>query len=1035
MINILHITDFHFIDDRKELVNQEEIVNSILNDLNQKKIDLIIFSGDLVNSGNTIDDFDKASKLLFEQLKEQLKLDNSKIILCSGNHDMNRNEDVRIDAIFKQLDKNIKTNHDLDKYLTETDYSHSIKPLENYLLFQKKFHEKSSTLKHTEDLFSSFQFEINGNKIGVVSINNSWRAIGLDDENNLIFPISKLNESLSYLDRDCDTKILVMHHPFSDFKKFNSYDLKDVVYNNFDILFSGHDHKKETSINFTSKDGIIKIVSPAALTFAGGGHIGYTVFGIDYNENEYLVENRFYDKPVDVFYGAEKLKLEIPSSEEKKEQNRFRKKLKKKFDTELIIANQLLISKESSVDNENAFFEITTQPVLKTQSTSEVTNQEAIIPDFDWDDLLINNEDYLILGKGKCGKTILLKKFQLELLRDYNSEKSIPYYIDLKEWQTTKKVFNLIDELRVYFELNKKDVVNILTNGKITFLIDNFHTKSYLIEEISKVVENNENIRIIACSEETVIKNIEDSKIDGRVLSKLYFHRLRKKQIRTLTNNIFKLNVDKQEEIVEKVNSIFTKLSIPFNFWSVSLFLWVFKKDLNNNFQNDVELINLYIEKLLEKEQLTITQSNFGFDKYKRFLSSLAHKMLIEYHNFSYSMTYAELNNFTEDYLKENIRYTISSREVLDYIEDRGILMKRVDERYTFRLKGVFEYFLANQLVYDKKFLKTIIKDDNLYLSFSNEFELYAGFKRDDEKFLKKIYKKTKSIYKKINVNFDNSGSTIDSLLKSKILELNELKPMIDSISESLKEGLSSDKKDQMEESVLQEIGIDEESQSEVKKKEVQVIDESIETLEKSIFILGRVFKNVDEVKSNNKVHDIFDYIISSSCQWGFKVIDEIKLNDFNDLIKIENEDDAQKLLKIVTNFIPTLVQARVNDMLGDKNLENVVNDEINILIKDKKNNQYKLFILYFLLLDINLVKYKDRIDEIIELITIPVLRYSILLKLNYYLGFKINNNDKNLVQFLRGKIQKEQFIFNDKTDVGNFHQSLDNKKKIKPKD
>ena len=1028
MINILHITDFHFIDDRKELINQEEIVNSIISDLNDKRIDLIIFSGDLVNNGEKNENFDNADKILFAKLKEKLRLDNSKIILCSGNHDMNWS--VRIDAIFRQLDKDLKSNYDLDKYLTKSDYIHSIKPLENYLQYQNSFNKNSSSLKHTEDLFSSFQLTLEGKKIGIVSINNSWRAIGLEDDNNLIFPISKLNESLSYLDRDCDTKILVMHHPFSDFKKFNSYDLEEIVYNSFDVLFSGHVHKKETSINYTTKDGIIKIVSPAALTFVGGGHIGYTIFSIDYEENEYQINNRFYDKPVDVFYGAETRLLEIPSSEEKREQNRFRKKLKKKFESELIIANQLLISKESSVDNENAFFEITTQPVLKTQSTSEVTNQETIIPDFNWDDLLLEGEDYLILGKGKCGKTILLKKIQLELLRDYNSENSIPFYIDLKEWQTTKKNFNLIDELRVYFELNRKDVMNLLSTGKITFLIDNFHTESYLIEEISKVVESNKNIRIIACSEETVIKNIEDSKIDGRTLSKLYFHRLRKKQIRTLTNNIFKLNEDKQEEIVEKVNAIFTKLSIPFNFWSVSLFLWVFKKDLNNNFQNDVELINLYIEKLLEKEQLTITQSNFGFDKYKRFLSSLAHNMLTKYHDFSYGMTYGDLNNYTEDYLKENIRYTISSREVLEYIEERGILMKRVDERYSFRLKGVFEYFLANQLVYDKKFLKTIIKDDNLYLSFSNEFELYAGFKRDDEKFLKKIYKKTKSIYKKINTDFKSSKLSIDNLLKSKILELNELKPMIDSISESLKEGLSSDKKDQMEESALQEIGLDEESQSEVKQKEIQIIDESIESLEKSIFILGRVFKNVDEVKSNDKVHDIFDYIIDSSCQWGFKVIDEIKLNDITDLLKTDNEDNAQKLLKIVTNFIPTLVQARVNDMLGDKNLENVINDEINILIQDKNNNQYKLFILYFLLLDINLVKYKNRIDEIIELITIPVLRYSILLKLNYYLGFKINNNDKNLVQFLRNKIQKQQFIFNDKTNIGELHQLLETKTK-----
>ena len=1033
MINILHITDFHFINEKKEIVNQEEIVNSIVSDLYKKNIDLIIFSGDLVKNGDVSDDFDKASLLLFDRLKKELNLDNSKIIICSGNHDMDRT--VRIDAIFQQIDNNLKSNTELEKYLKKSDYIHSIKPLENFLRFKEIFYQSAITLKHSEDLFSAFQLELEGKLIGIVSINNSWRAVGLEDNNNLIFPINKLNESLSYIDSICDTKILVMHHPFSDFKKFNSYELEEIVYNRFDVLFSGHVHKKETSINYTSKDGIIKIVSPAALTFSGGGSIGYTIFSIDYDESEYIINNRFYDKPVDIFYGPDLLKVDIPSSEEKKEQNRFRKKIKKKFDSELIIATQLLISKESSSDSENSFFEITTQPVLKTQSTSEVTNQESIIPDFDWNDLLVEKNDFLILGKGKCGKTILLKKIQLELLRDYNSEKSIPYYIDLKEWQTTKKTFNLIDELRIYFELNRKDVIKLLTNGKITFLIDNYHTENYLLKEISKFIEENVNIRIIACSEETVIKNIEDSKIDGRALSKLYFHRLRKKQIRTLTNNLFKLNLEKQEEIVEKVSSIFTRLSIPFNFWSVSLFLWVFKKDLNNNFQNDVELINLYIEKLLEKEQLTITQSNFGFDKYKRFLSSLAYEMLTNYHKFSYSMTYGELNNFTDDYLTENIRYTISSRDVLDYIEERGILMKRIDERYTFRLKGVFEYFLANQLVYDKKFLKNIIKNDDLYLSFSNEFELYAGFRRDDVNFLNKIYKKTRSIFKNLNQDFEDSGTSIDNLLKSKILELNELKPMIDSISESLKEGLSSEKKDQMEEIVYQELGLDEESQSEVKQKEIKKIDESIEFLEKSIFILGRVFKNVDEVKSNRKVHDIFDYIINSSCQWGFKVIDEIKLNDLKVFINDENQDDAKKLLKVVTNFIPTLVQTRANDMIGDKNLENVINVEIENLKKDKKNNQYKLFILYFLLLDINLVKNKNRIDEIIELITIPVLRYSILLKLNYYLGFKTNSSDKELVQYLRNRIQKQQFIFNDKSDIGALHQSLDSKKKNIPKE
>lgn len=1028
MIRILHLTDFHYRNHRNSLIDQENVVNKIVNKLKEETIDLIIFSGDLVNNGEKEVDFKLASELLLEKLSKDLNIDKSKIIICPGNHDMNWSE--RIDAIFKQLDKDITKPDELDKYLNGGDYSHSIKPLKNYLNFEKEFYDKCSSVKHIEDLYSAFEVKINDKLIGLVSINSSWRSVGLNDDNNLIFPIGKLKESLSYLNRNCDAKILVMHHPLSDFKKFNSYAIEDVIYNNFDVLFSGHVHKKETSINYTTNDGILKIVTPATLTY-DGGHIGYTILNIDYEESEYQVFNEFYDSKVDAFYDIKTPKIELPSSIEKLEQNRFRKKLKKKFEIELIGANNLLVSKEQG-DSENAFFDITTQPVLKTQSNAEITNQETIVPDYNWDSFINDNEDYLILGKGKCGKTILLKKIQLELLRDFSKENKIPVYIDLKDWAMSSKLFNLEEELRIYFELNKNDVKRIVKDESIVFLIDNFHLKSYILEEIAPYIENNDKIRIIACSEETIVTNIEDSKIDGRTLKKLYFHKLRKKHIRKLTNNFFKLNDEKQEEIVDKVSSIFTRLSIPFNFWSVSLFLWVFKKDLNNNFQNDVELINLYIEKLLEKEQLTVAQSNFSYDKYKRFLSSLAYELLKKHHTFSYSMTYGELHNFTESYLQDNIRYTVSSREVLEYVEDRGILMKKTDGRYTFRLKGIFEYFVANQLTYDHDLLEDLIANDDLYLSFGNEFELYAGFKRDDEEFLNKIHLKTKAIFKNVTNEYESSGSSIDNLLKSKILELNEMKPLIEGISETFKDGLSLDKQDEVEEMISLENGRNDDSQSEVTKKEVHELNESIESLEKALFILGRVFKNIDEVKCNQTVHEIFDYILDSSCYWGFKFIDDLKINDIKELLKDEHEDAAKKIIKVLTNFIPTLVQTRTNDMIGDKNLEKVINSEIKNLKSEKNTdkNQYKLFILYFLLLDINLMKYKDLIDEIRDFITIPVLRYSILLKLNFYLGFKVNKGDKELVKFLRNKIQKQQLIFNNNTDLGELHHSFSDIKK-----
>tara|TARA_R100000935_G_C2838521_1_gene169613 strand:- start:1260 stop:4355 length:3096 start_codon:yes stop_codon:yes gene_type:complete len=1026
MINILHITDFHYKADRKFSLDQENIINNIIGNINDD-IHLLIFSGDLVFNGELSENFLKANNSLLEPLKKHLGLTNSRIVICSGNHDMNRKE--AIPAVFNFLDEKITNNGELDNYITTQNFDHSLKPLENYLNFEKNFYNNSTSILHSESLFKVLELEIGGRKFGIVTINNSWRAVGINDENKLLFPISKFKEAVSYLNKTLDFKIFVMHHPFSDFRGFNSYELEDLVYQNFDILFTGHLHKKESEINYTSKEGILKLSTAATLS-DDDGQVGYTVLNIDNEECEYNIFSNFYDSKVATFYSTQNLNIDIPTTDEKREQNKLRKKLKAKYEIELITSNKLLVSGDQEV-GENSFFEITTQPVLKSHSASEITNQEIISPDFDWDNFREKNEDYLILGKGKCGKTILLKKIQLELLRDFSNYSRIPYYIDLKDWQNNKS-FDLLNELRVQYQINKNDAKVLAKEKALVLLIDNYHIETKVTDSLIPFIEENPKIRIIACSEETILKNIQESKIDGRTLNKLYFHRLRKKQIRKLTQNIFRSNAIKEEEVVEKLSSIFNRLSIPFNFWSVSLFLWVFKKDLNNNLQNDVELINLYIEKLLEKEQLTITQSNFGFDKYKRFLSSLAYEMLLKHADNSYSMSYGELISFTEQYLNENLRYTIESRSVINYIEDRGLILKKSDDRYTFRLKGVFEYFLANQLNYDHTFLNEIIKEDSLYLAFANEFELYAGFRRDDEDFLDKIFSRTKIIFKNLENDYGSDDSmSIDSILVEKLHEVNDLKSFAEKISDNLKNGLSLETQDQLEEESINSLGIDD-SNSEVTTKENHLIDESIVSLEKSIYILGRVFKNIDEIRSNDKVHKIFDYILDSSCYWGFKIVDEFKQNDIRELLEQEDEDVASKLLKMITNFIPTLVQTRMSDMVGDKNLENVINLKIKELSKNSEQNQYKLFILYFLLIDIDFQKYKSKIDEIISLIHIPIIRYSIILKLNYYLGFKVNKADTESVNLLRRNIQRQQMLFNNKSDIGSIHQNLDGKKNKK---
>lgn len=1017
MINILHISDFHY-DNQKENFEQQKICEKIKDNLDSK-IDLIIFSGDLVFRGDT-GNFEDAFEMLVEPIRKKFELPKSNVIICSGNHDMNRNN--KVDAIYEKVDEKIDNNDELDNYFNDksNDFEYTINPLENYLKFENNCFKENKNILKVNNLFKVHDLTFSNKNLGIITINNSWRAIGKKDTGNLVYPIAKLKEATGFLKNKYDFKLLVMHHPLRDFKTYNSYDLEDYINQKFDLMFTGHYHKKNNEINFDSKGGILKISAPATLT--ENGSIGFNVVKIDDDDSTYRIENFIYKSNEEKFLKDKINNVEIPTTDLQQKENKFRRKIRSKFDSELALSSKLLVTNDSNYAD-NSFLKITTDPVLKENSSSEISENKLSSPDFDWTHFINNEKDYLILGKGKCGKTILLKKIQLELLKNYNQYDTIPFYIDLKNHRH-KKEFDLADELRVYYEINRKDSLEILTNRKFILLIDNYHIDTVVFKNLIHYIESNNKFKVVACSEESIFKNLKKSKLNGRTFEKIYFHRLRKKHIKRLTDNIIDENNIENEQIVEKLTDVFKKLSIPFNFWSVSLFLWVFKRDLNKSLQNDVELINLYIEKLLEKDFLTIKRSSFGFDKYKRYLSALAYTLLCDFQKNTYSMNYDELVTFTQKYLDKNPRYTINARDVIEYVENRGVLLRKPDDRYTFRLKGVFEYFLANHLTFDDDFLNEIINDDEFYLSFSNEFELYAGFKRDDEVFLNRILNKTKDIFETISKKYEkHDNKREDSILISKIKKVDELKSMVEDVSNNVTEALTEDAKDKIEEEDLK--NNESNNYSEVVKKERLGIDSSVSSLEKSLFILGRVFKNMDEIKSTDKVNDIFDYILTTSIYWGFEIIDS--LNDSNGLEKSlkDDNDSAKKLISIIGKLIPTLVQTRLSEMISDKNLEKIIQNKIDELDASADSNQYKLFILYFLLLDIDLFKHKDKIDTCMDTVNIPIIKFSIIIKLNYYLGFKINKKDDVMTNFLRKRIKHQSLNFNNKSDSGSIDQNI----------
>ena len=130
-----------------------------------------------------------------------------------------------------------------------------------------------------------------------------------------------------------------------------------------------------------------------------------------------------------------------------------------------------------------------------------------------------------------------------------------------------------------------------------------------------------------------------------------------------------------------------------------------------------------------------------------------------------------------------------------------------------------------------------------------------------------------------------------------------------------------------------------------------------------------------------------------------------------------------------MSNFSPLIAQMEVYDGIGHFSMERMVLDEIEILKRDASHNQYKLFILYFLLFDLNLNGREQLMNDALSLITIPLLRYMMKLKFNYYMAFR-TEGDVKLQAIISSKIRQVQKLLDNKMDVSSIESGISGMKK-----
>lgn len=250
-LNILHLTDLHFSKEinptenptqyAEQQIALEKIINTLKAIEDKWKPHLIVISGDVGWSGKS-DDYVPAKDWLLKLVSE-LKLSPEKIIISSGNHDLDRQ---------KIHGKPPLSYEDADEWLKIEKIDNFVPLFSNLIDFQKEL-KIPQLLIGTKENYIIGQRIIEG--IRFIVLNSAWYSWGDNDKGNLWIGLPQLvvmeNHNQLIHPQEYNSKeivIIVIHHPKEWYheQELDYFNNRPPSYNYFakrsHIILSGHTH-------------------------------------------------------------------------------------------------------------------------------------------------------------------------------------------------------------------------------------------------------------------------------------------------------------------------------------------------------------------------------------------------------------------------------------------------------------------------------------------------------------------------------------------------------------------------------------------------------------------------------------------------------------------------------------------------------------------------------------------------------------------------------------------------------------------------
>lgn len=1041
-LNILHISDAHIQLAAKEKVFEivEKMINDVLKIQRKEdiKIDLVCFTGDLIQCGDKAIDDEKqmeiAEEILVNPILDGLGLEKNQFIIVPGNHEVNVKKIVRatekgllVDSL-EEINDNILDMNEV--YLARLDYFYQW--IDNY--YDDVIREK---------IGYTFLRKIDDKKVGIVCIDSAWRSSGKGScEKGIMYVGQKQIDDLYKHIKEADIKICLMHHPTDWLSDYEST-LIERELTKFDIVLCGHVH--ENDHKEICRQSMKTIYSTAgklypldyALGRAIDGYNGYSILNIDFNNNLCNIFLRtYYAKDRNTFDSAINLvengQVSYPlggNIVEKQMEFNIIRGIHNYF---VNMSETLTLIKEIDRYSPLGIEEVFVEPVLADES-EYMSGSSGKGKTIGLDELLDDTDNVIFLGKKESGKTTLLQQIGLKYIEKYNELGIIPIHIDMRNLpKKSNKLTNaaILFVMKNIFDdaiISKEKVKDLINNGKIVFLIDNIDISdvNHTIM-LSKFIGEKCRNRFILTMKEEFFQSIDVKKLPDytKNFKRLYINLFGKAQIRELVTKWAGRRDDVVDisEVVEKINGYCDSINFAKTPFNVSIFMVLWDSDKNFVPQNEGIVMENYLEVLLEKlSPKESERSTYSFKIKQHFLSNIAFKML---EKNEYYFSQEEFNDFVYEYHKTK-GYKVSESKFSTLFFEKGIL-SILDNKIIFSHTSILEFYLAEYARNNQDFLNFMMQKGNR-IYFKNEICFYSGLVSDCKKLLESIADTI------IGIIIENTD-VIDTLNNIEIIT--DFKIEKDELVKRLEENRPTQREiDDMNDYSQKEVSPDEFSE---KKKPIlletqyisqeselnkEVVEQEAEDFYLLVSIYGSILKNAELLDNSEKIQHLENYMYAMNILLGeiLALAENIKKEiSFEEFVK-ENQKVGEKLtqkdfekskeifLEMIKVTFPIALQHMILENVGTPKLEIAIDE----LMVQKETKPFEKFMLEFLKCDLNIGNITSELRRYIKKEDSEGILKLIFMKLLFYYRMRFFGSDKQIYDSILDLIIELQIKLN----------------------